>query len=37
MIPFPGPEREQSVSGEGRVVKRSRLGGLLNYYHREAA
>ncbi|WP_309384137.1 integrase core domain-containing protein [Cerasicoccus frondis] len=37
MIPFPGPEHEQSASGEGRVVKRSRLGGLLNYYHREAA
>ncbi len=37
MIPFPSPEHEQSVGGEGRVVKRSRLGGLLNYYHREVA
>lgn len=37
LIPFPGPEYEQSASGQGRVVKSSRLGGLLNYYHREAA
>lgn len=37
MIPFPNPDDEQSAIGEGRVVKSSRLGGLLNYYHREAA
>ncbi len=37
MIPFYGPEHEQSVGDEGRVVKRSRLGGLLIYYHSEAA
>jgi hypothetical protein len=34
MIPFPGPELSRG-SPEGRVVRRQRLGGLLNYYCRE--
>ncbi len=37
MIPFPATGNEQSSNGEGRMVKSARLGGLLNYYHREAA
>ena len=34
MLLFPGPENMQ---GKGTVQVRSRLGGLLNYYHRAAA
>jgi hypothetical protein len=33
MIPF--PNRSQSGSGSGSIVKSERLGGLLNYYHYE--
>jgi len=26
-----------SQKGEGKIIKKERLGGLLNYYHRQAA
>jgi transposase InsO family protein len=35
VIPLPSPER--SASPDAPVIRRKRLGGLLSYYHREAA
>ena len=34
VIPFPDGRSE---SGDGRIIKSARLGGLLNFYHRVAA
>lgn len=34
LIPFPD---ERSESGNGKIIKSARLGGLLNFYHRAAA
>jgi transposase InsO family protein len=36
-IPFPNAAPVQSESDNGQVSRRSRLGGLLNFYHRQAA
>jgi putative transposase len=35
VIPYPKPE-VRNINKDGRVIKESRLGGLLNYYYREA-
>jgi transposase InsO family protein len=35
-IPFPAPESSRG-SPKGRILRRQRLGGLLNFYYREAA
>ncbi|HET8938920.1 MAG TPA: integrase core domain-containing protein [Polyangiales bacterium] len=29
--------RNENAANSGRVIRRQRLGGVLNYYHREAA
>jgi len=36
-IPLPFPASEQLRQSEGKVRSRERLGGLLRFYHREAA
>jgi transposase InsO family protein len=35
-IPFPSPELARG-SPQGKIVRHKRLGGLLNFYYREAA
>ncbi len=36
-IPFPKPAITENEYDNGHVAKKSRLGGLLNFYHRQAA
>ena len=36
-IPFPEPAITENEYDNGHVAKKSRLGGLLNFYHRQAA
>ncbi len=36
VIPFPSPDDRVGAS-TGTITRRERLGGLLNFYHREAA